>query len=59
MHDADMGLVNISESEWPSFLYPLGTNADENDDRVDLFRGYLLPIVGLNLISAPRLITLL
>jgi len=37
MHDAEMGLVDISESEWPSFLYPQGTNGDLDDDRADLF----------------------
>ena len=57
MHDAEMGLVDISESEWPSFLYPQGTNGDLDDDRTDLFRGYLLPIVGLILLYAQSFIS--
>ncbi|KAF8814888.1 hypothetical protein BYT27DRAFT_7156659 [Phlegmacium glaucopus] len=54
MHDAEMGLVDISESEWPTFLYPLGTNGDEDDDRVNLFRGYMLPIVFRQIFTGPR-----
>ena len=50
MHDAEMGQVDISECEWPSFLYPHGTDGDLEDDRTDLFRGYLLPIVSLTVI---------
>ena len=47
MHDAEMGLSDISECEWPCFLYPRGTKYDINDDRDGLFRGYLLPMVCL------------
>ncbi|KAF8804203.1 hypothetical protein BYT27DRAFT_7194949, partial [Phlegmacium glaucopus] len=54
MHDAEMGLVDISESKWPTFLYPLGTNGDEDDDRVNLFRGYMLPIVFRQIFTGPR-----
>jgi hypothetical protein len=43
MHDLQMGLILISESEWPSFLYPQGTEWDLDDDKTELFRGYLLP----------------
>jgi hypothetical protein len=57
MHDVEMGLVDISESEWPTFLYPLGTNGDEDDDRVNLFRGYMLPIVCLISKWVPQLMT--
>jgi hypothetical protein len=47
MHNAEMGLSDISECEWPCFLYPRGTKYDLNDDRDGLFRGYLLPMVCL------------
>jgi hypothetical protein len=47
MHDMEMGLSDISELEWPSFLYPRGTTYDISDDQDGLFRGYLLPIVCL------------
>ena len=46
MHDVQMGLIDISESEWPSFLYPQGTSWDLDDDKTDLFRGYLLLAVS-------------
>ena len=59
MHDAEMGLLEISECEWPSFLYPLGTQCNETNDRLNLFRGYLLPIVSLTIIYVPKLIDLL
>ena len=45
MHNLQMGLTDISESEWPSFLYPQGTSWDLNNDKTDLFRGYLLIVV--------------
>lgn len=45
MHDIEMGIINISECEWPRFLYPQDTKCDIDDDRAGLFRGYLLPIV--------------
>jgi len=47
MHDLQMGVIDISESEWPSFLYPQGTSWDLDDDKADLFRGYLLLAVSL------------
>ena len=37
MHDLQMGIMDISESEWPSFLYPQGTSWDVEDDKTDLF----------------------
>ena len=46
MHDVQMGQIDISESEWPSFLYPQGTSWDLDDDKTDLFRGYLLLAVS-------------
>lgn len=46
MHDLQMGLIDINESEWPSFLYPQGTSWDLDDDKADLFRGYLLLAVS-------------
>jgi hypothetical protein len=46
MHEAEHGMVSISECEWPSFLYPTGTSPDVDDDQKDLFRGYLLTRVG-------------
>ena len=52
MHNAEMGLSDISECEWPCFLYPRGTKYDLKDDRDGLFRGYLLPMVCLMLIYA-------
>ena len=42
MHEAEHGLINISECEWPAFLYPPGTSPDVEDDQSGLFRGYLL-----------------
>lgn len=42
MHEAEHGLINISECEWPAFLYPPGTSPDVEDDQLGLFRGYLL-----------------
>jgi hypothetical protein len=59
MHDAEMGLSDISECEWPSFLYPQGTPFDLEDDREGLFRGYLLPMVCLVLIEVHILINCL
>ena len=50
MHDLQMGIMDISESEWPSFLYPQGTSWDVEDDKTDLFRGYLLVTVSLIII---------
>lgn len=46
MHDLQMGIIDINESEWPSFLYPQGTSWDLDDDKTDLFRGYLLLAVS-------------
>jgi hypothetical protein len=51
MHNAEMGLSDISECEWPCFLYPWGTRYDLDDDRDGLFRRYLLPMVCLTLLS--------
>lgn len=45
MHDAEHGVIDISECEWPSYLYPQGTSPDVEDDQKGLFRGYLLPMV--------------
>jgi len=59
MHEAEMGISEISECEWPSFLYPCGTTFDLDDDRDGLFRGYLLLMVCLLLIYAPILINCL
>jgi hypothetical protein len=42
MHEAEHGKIDISECEWPAFLYPLGTSPDVEDDQLNLFRGYLL-----------------
>ena len=39
-------MQDISESEWPAFLYPQGTNPDVKDDQAGLFRGYLLVFKG-------------
>lgn len=50
MHDTEMGNIDISECEWPRFLYPQETECDLEDDRAGLFRGYLLPIVSFTLI---------
>jgi hypothetical protein len=47
MYNLQMGLTGISESEWPSFLYPQGTSWDIDDDKTDLFRGYLIVMVNL------------
>ena len=47
MHDAEHGVIDISECEWPSFLYPQGTSPDVEDDQKGLFRGYLLLMVFL------------
>ena len=52
MHNAEMGLSDISECEWPCFLYPQGTKYDLKDDRNGLFCRYLLPMVCLMLIYA-------
>lgn len=60
MHDIEMGVIDISECEWPRFLYSQDTKWDLEDDRVGLFRGYLLPIVGCFFImNAEILINLL
>ena len=48
--DLQMGIMDISKSEWPSFLYPQGTSWDVEDDKTDLFRGYLLVTVSLIII---------
>ena len=45
VYEIEHGVQLISESEWPAFLYPLGTNQDVKDDLAGLFRGYLLPRV--------------
>jgi hypothetical protein len=42
MHDIENGVMDISESEWPAFLYPQGKIPDFEDDRDGLFMGYLL-----------------
>lgn len=43
MHDTDNRIIDISECEWPCFLYPEGTSPDVEVDLTGLFRGYLLP----------------
>jgi hypothetical protein len=48
MHEAENGMIDISESEWPSFLYPLGSTPDVEDNQLDLFRGYLLIRVSVS-----------
>ena len=47
MYEAEHGKIDISECKWPAFLYPLGSSPDVEDDQLGLFRGYLLPRVGL------------
>ncbi|KIM43032.1 hypothetical protein M413DRAFT_26238 [Hebeloma cylindrosporum] len=54
MHDAQMGVSLISECEWPGFLYPRGTRFDLEDERLGLFRGYLLPMVFRQIFTGPR-----
>ena len=39
MYEAEHGKIDISE--WPAFLYPLGSSPDVEDDQLGLFRGYL------------------
>ena len=46
MEDANDAKIDISESEWPAYLYPPDTSPDVEDDRKGLFRGNLLPIVS-------------
>jgi len=46
VYEIEHGVQQISESEWPAFLYPQGTNPDVEDDQAGLFRGYLLPRVS-------------
>lgn len=48
MHEAEHGIIEISECEWPAYLYPIGTSPDVEDDQLDLFRGYLLLRVGFS-----------
>jgi hypothetical protein len=48
MHEAEHSLIDISECEWPAYLYPLGTSPDVEDDQLGLFRGYLLLRVGIS-----------
>jgi hypothetical protein len=55
MHDCENSLIDISEYEWPSFLYPQGTTPDVEDDQAGLFRGYLLLMVCIYLIPLKRL----
>lgn len=50
VYEIEHGIQRISESEWPAFLYPQGTNPDVEDDLAGLFRGYLLPRVSLVLL---------
>ena len=52
MLNAEMGLSDISECEWPCFLYPRSTKYDLEDNHDGLFWGYLLPMVCLMLIYA-------
>jgi hypothetical protein len=42
MYEAEHGKIDISECEWPAFLYPLGSSPDVKDDQLGLFQGYLL-----------------
>jgi hypothetical protein len=42
MHDCENGVMVISESEWPAFLYPKDMPPDIEDDRKGLFMGYML-----------------
>ena len=37
MHDLQMGVIDISESKWLSFLYPQGITWDLDDDKANLF----------------------
>ena len=46
VYEIEHGVQQISESEWPAFLYPQGTDPDVEDDQAGLFRGYLLPRVS-------------
>jgi hypothetical protein len=59
MHDAGNGSIEISESEWPCYLYPGGTISDVDDDLTGLFRGYLLPRVCRTTILVWSLISVL
>ena len=58
LYEIEHGMLKISESEWPAFLYPRGTNPDVEDDQAGLFRGYLLPRVCFILIYVQRLISI-
>ena len=58
MHDAENGVIDISECEWPAYLYPLDRSPDIDDDLEGLFRGYLIPMVCYILSSLLQLILL-
>lgn len=58
MHDAENGVIDISECEWPAYLYPSDRCSDIDDDLEGLFRGYLLPTVCLTLLHLLWLISL-
>ena len=50
MYELEHGQCHLSESEWPKFLYETGTLPDLDDDLHGLFHGYLLPIVGFEIL---------
>ncbi|KAF9551568.1 hypothetical protein CPC08DRAFT_768683 [Agrocybe pediades] len=51
IYDLANGEIDVSESEWPYYLYETGTVFNPNDDLNGLFRGYLIPIASILVIS--------
>ncbi|KDR76066.1 hypothetical protein GALMADRAFT_139825 [Galerina marginata CBS 339.88] len=47
MTEAKNAVVDISESEWPTFLYASDTIPDPDNDHHGHFRGNLLPVLAL------------
>ncbi|KAF9554102.1 hypothetical protein CPC08DRAFT_197915 [Agrocybe pediades] len=53
LYDLANGETDVSESEWPYYLYAPGTVFNLHDDLAGLFRGYLLPIVYRYIFTSP------
>ncbi|KAF9554487.1 hypothetical protein CPC08DRAFT_766696 [Agrocybe pediades] len=53
IYDLANGETDVSESEWPYYLYETGTVFNPDDDLNGLFRGYLIPIVYRHVFTGP------
>jgi hypothetical protein len=53
MEHVEDGMVQITDEDFPSFLYESGTAYDEENEDVGLFRGFLLVRVYRHIFTGP------